>query len=74
MKVAGIDHVGIGGDGGGGLTNCFDASEMENITIELVKRGYSEKDIRKIWSGNLFRVMNEVRKAASRVEVVGMGK
>lgn len=76
VKVAGIDHVGIGGDldGGGGLTNCFDASEMENITIELVRRGYSEKDIKKIWAGNLFRVMNEVRKVAGRNEEVGMGK
>jgi membrane dipeptidase len=76
VKVAGIDHVGIGGDldGGGGLTNCFDASEMENITIELVRRGYSEKDIRKIWSGNVFRVMNDVRKVAGRGDVVGMGR
>jgi membrane dipeptidase len=61
VKIAGIDHVGIGTDfdGGGGLADCQDASEMGNITFELVKRGYSKKDIARIWSGNLFRVMNE---------------
>jgi membrane dipeptidase len=59
VKVAGIDHVGIGTDfdGGGGVKGCYDVSELPNITIELVKRGYSESDIRKIWSGNLLRVM-----------------
>jgi membrane dipeptidase len=62
VKVAGIDHVGIGTDfdGGGGVDGCKDVSQMENITLELVKRGYSEKDIKKIWGGNLMRVMNKV--------------
>jgi membrane dipeptidase len=62
VKIAGIDHIGIGTDfdGGGGLADCNDASEMGTITYELVKRGYSKKDIAKIWSGNLFRVMDEV--------------
>ena len=62
VKVAGIDHVGIGTDfdGGGGLEDCFDASELGNITLELVKRGYSEEDIRKIWGGNFMRVFSEV--------------
>lgn len=66
VKVAGIDHVGIGTDfdGGGGLADCFDVTEMPNITIELVRRGYSERDIRKIWGENLMRVMREVQKAA----------
>ncbi|MFH1937184.1 MAG: dipeptidase [Bacteroidota bacterium] len=61
IDVAGIDHVGIGTDfdGGGGVTGCYDASEMGNITLELVMRGYSKEDIRKIWGGNLMRVMNE---------------
>jgi membrane dipeptidase len=63
VKVAGIDHVGIGTDfdGGGGLADCRDASELINITIELVRRGYSEEQIRKIWGGNLMRVMSEVQ-------------
>ena len=62
VKVAGINHVGIGTDfdGGGGVTGCTDVSEMGNITLELVKRGYTKKDIKKIWGGNLMRVMKEV--------------
>jgi len=68
IKIAGIDHVGIGTDfdGGGGLADCRDASQMENITLELVKRGYTKKDIARIWSGNLFRVMDEVEIYASK--------
>ena len=66
VAVAGIEHVGIGTDfdGGGGVTGCFDVSEMKNITRELLIRGYSENDIRKIWGGNLMRVMNKVCKTA----------
>jgi len=62
VKVAGIDYVGIGTDfdGGGGLHNCYDVSQMNNITHELVRRGYSKKDIEKIWSGNLLRVWKKV--------------
>jgi membrane dipeptidase len=54
--------VGIGTDfdGGGGLADCFDASELGNITLELVKRGYTEEEIRKIWGGNFMRVFREV--------------
>jgi len=62
------ENVGIGTDfdGGGGLADCMDASQMENITLELVKRGYTKNDIAKIWSGNLLRVMNEVEIYASK--------
>lgn len=62
IKIAGIDHVGIGTDfdGGGGVADCFDSSEMGNITLELVKRGYTENEIRKIWGANLMRVFAEV--------------
>jgi len=65
MKVvAGIDHIGIGTDfdGGGGVEDCYDVSEMGNITLELLKRGYSEEQIAKIWSGNLIRVFREVER------------
>jgi membrane dipeptidase len=63
VKIAGIDHIGIGTDfdGGGGLADCQDVSKMGNITLELVKRGYKEEDIRKIWGGNIMRVMNKVQ-------------
>ena len=61
VKVAGIDHVGIGCDfdGGGGIDGVFDASEVMNITIELVRRGYTEEQIEKIWGGNTMRVWAE---------------
>jgi len=66
VNLIGIDHVGIGTDfdGGGGIDGCFDASEMGNITLELVKRGYSKKEIEKIWSGNIMRVLGEVEAIA----------
>ena len=61
VKVAGIDHVGIGSDfdGGGALADCQDVSQMGNITLGLVRRGYSEEQIGKIWSGNFLRVLSE---------------
>ena len=66
VELIGIDHVGIGTDfdGGGGIEDCFDVSQMGNITLELVKRGYSSKEIKKIWGGNLTRVLKEVEAAA----------
>ncbi len=69
VKIAGIDHVGIGCDfdGGGGIEGVFDASEVMNITIELVRRGYNEKQIEKIWGGNLIRVFKEVQKVAEEI-------
>jgi len=65
VNLIGIDHVGIGTDfdGGGGLKDCYDVSQMGNITKELVKRGYSQKDIIKIWGENFMRVFREVEKA-----------
>ena len=59
VSVAGIDHVGIGSDfdGGGGVPGCADASQMLNITIELLRKGYSLTDIEKIWGGNFLRVL-----------------
>lgn len=70
VKVAGIDHVGIGCDfdGGGGIQGIFDTSEVMNITIELVKRGYTEEQIRKIWGGNLIRVFREVQAVANQIQ------
>ncbi len=67
VSIAGIDHVGIGTDfdGGGGLSDCYDVSEMGNITMELLKRGYSEEEIEKIWGRNLMRVMREVEEYAT---------
>jgi membrane dipeptidase len=68
VKLAGIDHVGIGTDfdGGGGVPGFNDHSEAFNVTVELVKRGYTEQQIVKIWGGNLLRVWREVEKAAKK--------
>jgi membrane dipeptidase len=68
VKLIGIDHVGISSDfdGGGGVSGWRDASETFNVTLELVRRGYSEADIRKLWGGNLLRVWREVERVASR--------
>lgn len=70
VKIAGIDHVGIGCDfdGGGGIEGVFDASEVMNITIELVRRGYTEEEIQKIWGGNLIRVFKEVQTIAKQIQ------
>jgi membrane dipeptidase len=70
VKVAGIDHVGIGSDfdGGGGIPGFNDHSEALNVTTELVRRGYSEDDIIKIWGGNFLRVWTEVEKVAQELQ------
>lgn len=69
VNLIGIDHVGISSDfdGGGGIYNWSDASETFNVTFELVKRGYSESDIPKLWSGNLLRVLDEVQAVAKQL-------
>ncbi len=69
VKIAGINHVGIGTDfdGGGGVIGCNDVSQMKNITRELLKRGYTTRDIRKIWGENLMRVMTKVNKIARKL-------
>ncbi|RPH32011.1 MAG: membrane dipeptidase [Bacteroidales bacterium] len=63
VKVMGVDHVGIGTDfdGGGGIDGCKDASQMMNITVELLRRGYSDADIKKIWGENFIRAFRKVQ-------------
>lgn len=76
VKLIGLDHVGISSDfdGGGGVDGWNDASETPNVTIELVRRGYTEEQIGKLWSGNLLRVMAEVEKVAARAQGNGGGR
>jgi membrane dipeptidase len=66
VDLVGIDHVGISSDfdGGGGVVGWNDASETFNVTLELVRRGYSEEEIRKLWGGNLLRVLRAVEGVA----------
>ena len=68
VKLVGVDHVGFGTDfdGGGEVEGCSDVSELPNLTVELVRRGYSEEEIRKIWGGNLMRVFRKVIEAAGK--------
>ncbi len=68
VDLIGVDHVGISSDfdGGGGIDGWNSASETFNVTLELVRRGYTEEEISKIWSGNVLRVMNEVERVAER--------
>jgi membrane dipeptidase len=70
VKLIGIDHVGISSDfdGGGGITGWNDASETFNVTLELVKRGYTESQIAQLWSGNLLRVMDKVQAVARELQ------
>ncbi|WP_299670934.1 dipeptidase [uncultured Polaribacter sp.] len=70
VKKIGIDHVGISSDfdGGGGVEGWNDASETLNVTVDLVKRGYTENQIEKLWNGNLLRVLDEVEKIAKEIQ------
>ncbi|MFT7050652.1 MAG: membrane dipeptidase [Psychroserpens sp.] len=67
VKKIGIKHVGISSDfdGGGGVEGWSDASETFNVTLELVKRGYTETEIEMLWSGNLLRVLDDVQALAN---------
>ena len=69
VKLIGIDHVGISSDfdGGGGIDGWDSAAEAFNVTLELARRGYTEEQIGKLWSGNLLRVWGEVEKVAQRL-------
>ena len=70
VKKIGLDHVGISSDfdGGGGVTGWNGAEDTFNVTLELVRRGYTEEQIGKLWSGNLLRVMAEVEKVAKQIQ------
>ena len=63
IDVMGIDHVGLGTDfdGDGGVRGYADASEAIQFTLQLLRRHYSERDIKKIWGGNWLRVMAQVQ-------------
>lgn len=70
VDLIGLDHVGISSDfdGGGGVTGWNDASETFNVTLELVRRGYTEEEIGQLWSGNLLRVLDEVQRIAAEIQ------
>ena len=69
VKLIGIDHVGISSDfdGGGGVEGWSNATETGNVTLELVRRGYTEEQIAKLWSGNLLWVMEQVERIGRKL-------
>lgn len=69
VQLVGIDHVGIGMDmdGGSDVIGVEDVSKIKNVTIELLRRGYSAKDIRKIWGENTMRVLSQAEKIAQKI-------
>jgi membrane dipeptidase len=69
VKLIGVEHVGISSDfdGGGGVDGWNSAAETFNVTLELVRRGYTEEQIAQLWSGNLLRVWSEVERVAAEL-------
>ena len=69
VNLMGIDHVGISSDfeHGGGIDGWYDVSEVGNVTLELVRRGYSQEDVAKIMGGNFLRVMRDADVVAARL-------
>jgi membrane dipeptidase len=76
VKLMGIDHVGISSDfdGGGGIDGYNSALDAINVTKELVRRGYTEEQIGKIWGGNLLRVLDDVQRVAKQIQAEDAGK
>ncbi len=72
VDLIGIEHVGISSDfdGGGGIRGWNDASETFNVTLELVRRGYTEDQIAQLWSGNLLRVLDDVQRIAAEIQAL----
>jgi len=70
VNLIGLDHVGISSDfdGGGGVSGWNDASETFNVTLELVRRDYTEEQIAQLWGGNLLRVMRDVERVAREIQ------
>ena len=69
VEKIGLDHVGISSDfdGGGGVEGWKDASETMNVTKTLRERGYSDREIAKLWGGNLLRVLDKVQEIGEKM-------
>ena len=66
-NLVGADYVGIGTDfdGGGGMVELEDASKMKYITVELMRRGWTDEELEKFWGGNMLRVWRQIEKVAA---------
>ena len=73
VEVMGLDHVAISSDfdGGGGVDGWDNAAETFNVTLELVKRGYTEDQIAQLWSGNTLRILREAERVAAEMQASG---
>jgi membrane dipeptidase len=73
VKRIGIDHVGISSDfnHGGGIVGWKDESEAPNVTRELLRRGYNEDEIAKLWGGNFLRVFRQVEAVSDKLRLAG---
>ncbi len=69
VKVMGVDHIGLSGDfdGGGGVADLMDVGQMMNLTIEMLRRGYSAEDLGKMWGANVMRVLADVQEVADDI-------
>jgi len=70
-RVAGVDHVGLGGDYDGNdnwPVGLEDVSKYPYLFAELVRRGWSDEDLKKLASGNILRAMREAEAAAKRLQ------
>jgi membrane dipeptidase len=76
VKIAGVDHVGIGSDFDGATMpeGMEDVTQLPKITEALLQKGYAEKDVEKILGGNLLRVMEQAEKTAARLRTSGGAK
>ena len=67
-RLVGVEYVGVGTDfdGGGGMNELEDASKMKYITVELMRRGWTDHELELFWGGNLLRVMRAVENAKEK--------
>ena len=68
-NLVGPEHIGLGTDfdGGGGMVDFQDCSKMKDLTVELLKRGYTEKELEMFWGGNFMRVWEQTIKVAKEL-------
>lgn len=70
VKLIGIDHVGLSSDfnHGGGVLGYSNVGEAANVTAELLKRGYSDQDVEKLWGGNFLRVLRQAERLGQQLQ------
>lgn len=69
-NLVGPEHIGLGTDfdGGGGMVGFEDCSKMKEVTVELLRRGYTEKELEMFWGGNFMRVWEKTIEVAKQMK------